>query len=99
LRGEKMANKRFWNGLSMVAVVVLAALILLNYILGKFANFDYLISVITRIITLIALFFVIVYAYEWVASKSGKKRRNWFIVYVISVIVLVVFYLLGWFRV
>lgn len=94
-----MANKRFWNGLAMVAVVVLAALIVLNYILGRFANFGYLIDIITRIITLIALFFVTVYAYEWVSSKSGKKRRNWFIVYIISVIVIVVFYLLGWLRV
>jgi len=91
-------NKRFWNGLSMIAVVVLAALILLNYFLGEFTNLKSLIDTITRIITLIALFFVIVFAYEWVSSQSGKDRKIWFVIYVISVIIIAVFYLLGWLR-
>ncbi|NLC17155.1 MAG: hypothetical protein GX756_04670 [Clostridiales bacterium] len=91
-------NKRFWNGLSMIAVVVLAALILLNYFLGEFTNLKSLIDTITRIITLIALFFAIVFAYEWVASQSDKDRKIWFVIYVISVIIIAVFYLLGWLR-
>ncbi|HEY8423149.1 MAG TPA: hypothetical protein VIL23_00085 [Clostridia bacterium] len=88
-------NRRFWNGLSMIAVVVLAALILLNYILGKFTNFASLINAITKIITLIALFFAIVFAYDWVDAQSGKNRKIWFVIYVISVILIAVFYLLG----
>jgi small-conductance mechanosensitive channel len=91
-------NKRFWTGLSMIAVVVLAALILVNYFLGQFTQLNDLIQLITRIITLIALLFAIIYAYEWVSSQSGKDRTIWFIIYAISVIVIAVFYLLGWFN-
>ncbi|HHW90266.1 MAG TPA: hypothetical protein GX745_05125 [Clostridiales bacterium] len=91
-------NKRFLNGLSMIAVVVLAALILLNYFLGEFTNFENLINIITKIITLIALFFAIIFAYEWVNAQSGKDRKVWFVIYVISVIIIAVFYLLGWLR-
>lgn len=81
----------------MVAVVVLAALILVNYFLGRFTDLEKLIGLITKAITLIALVFVVVYAYDWVSAQSGKDRTIWFIIYVISVIVLAVFYLLGWF--
>ena len=91
-------NKKFWTGLSMIAVVVLAALILVNYFLGQYTNLERLIGVITRIITLIALVFVVIYAYEWVSAQSGKDKTIWFIIYVISVIVIAVFYLLGWFK-
>lgn len=91
-------NKRFWNGLSMIAVIVLAALILLNYILGEFTNLASVINTITRIITLIALFFAVIFAYDWVSSKSGKNRKIWFVIYVISVIIIAVFYLLGWLK-
>lgn len=92
-----MPNKKIWSQLSMIAIVALAAMILLNFVLKQIGgNLGDIVGLITHIITIVALVFVAIYAFEWVSSQRGKNKTLWVVIYFISIIVIGVFYFLGW---
>lgn len=93
-------NKNLWKTIAFATVVVLAALLVVNFILHQIGggSVSGVIGIIERLITVIALVFVVLSAYGYVDSKSGKKYRIWLIIYILSVIVLVIFYVLPFIK-
>lgn len=87
-----MKGKQFVNFLSYIAVALIAVALILSKIFGSFDGLMSVASAMTLVAQIIAYSIVAVYAYSYARTK---KHIAWMIAYIIFVIAIIVFLILG----
>ena len=87
-----MKGKAFVNLMSFIAIAFIAVALLLSKILGAFEITSKIVPALELIAQIIAYTITAVYAFAFV---KAKRSMGWMIAYVLCVIVIVVFLVLG----
>lgn len=90
-----MKNKKLFGGLAMLALVIIGIGTLVNFLLQMFGgDISSIIGIVMHIMTVMGLIFVALYAYEWVEASAKSKKGTYKLLYWVSIIVIIVFYVL-----